>query len=122
MKAKTPGNYSKGVTMINNWFPGVFVLFALVAALFLGGHHIISEEQAKGFEPIEATISEIHSAIRSGEITCFELVKTYLKRIKTYDQPTRLNAVVIINGNALIRARTTWMLLSIPPGTIHQGK
>jgi len=91
--------------MINNWFPGVFVLLAIGAVLLLGCHHIICAEHAKGFEPIEATISEIRSAISSREITCFELVQTYIKRIKTYDQPTRLNAIVVINGNALVRAR-----------------
>jgi len=56
------------------------------------------------FELIEATISEIHQAIRSGEVTCRELVKAYLKRIETYDQSTGLNAIVIINPNALAKA------------------
>lgn len=91
--------------MINKRFHGLFALFVLMAVLFFGGHQIIYAGHAKGFEPIEATIPGIHSAIRSGQITCFELVKIYLKRIKTYDQSTRLNAIVIINANALNRAR-----------------
>lgn len=52
----------------------------------------------------ETTISEIHQAIRSGEITCRKLVQAYLKRIEAYDQSTRLNAIVIVNPNALARA------------------
>jgi Asp-tRNA(Asn)/Glu-tRNA(Gln) amidotransferase A subunit family amidase len=53
---------------------------------------------------VETTIAEIHRAIRSGRLTCRELVETYLKRIETFDQPTKLNAIVVINSNALKRA------------------
>ena len=53
---------------------------------------------------VETTIAEIHRAIRSGRLTCRELVETYLKRIKTFDQPTKLNAIVVINSNAWKRA------------------
>lgn len=53
---------------------------------------------------VETTIAEIHRAIRSGRLTCRELVEIYLKRIETYDQPTKLNAIVVINSNALKRA------------------
>lgn len=53
---------------------------------------------------VETTIAEIHRAIRSGRLTCRELVEIYLKRIETYDQPTNLNAIIVINSNALKRA------------------
>jgi Asp-tRNA(Asn)/Glu-tRNA(Gln) amidotransferase A subunit family amidase len=53
---------------------------------------------------VEATIAEIHRAIQSGRLTCRELVETYLKRIETYDQPAKLNAIVVINSSALKRA------------------
>jgi Asp-tRNA(Asn)/Glu-tRNA(Gln) amidotransferase A subunit family amidase len=91
--------------MINNQFHGVLILFVLTAALFFGCQQIVYAGQAKKFDPLEATIPGIHNAIRSGQITCFQLVETYLKRIKAYDQSTRLNAIVIINPNALNRAR-----------------
>jgi len=53
---------------------------------------------------IEATISDIHQTIRSGEITCRTLVEGYLERIGVYDQTTRLNAIVVTNPNALTEA------------------
>jgi len=53
---------------------------------------------------IEATISDIHQTIRSGEITCRTLVEGYLERIGVYDQTTRLNAIVVTNPNALAEA------------------
>ena len=34
----------------------------------------------------EPTITEIHSAMESGELTCQELVRLYLDRIEAYDR------------------------------------
>ena len=56
------------------------------------------------FEPYETTIAEIHQAIRSGRITCRQLVEAYLKRINAYDQPTKLNSIVVVNPQALAEA------------------
>jgi Asp-tRNA(Asn)/Glu-tRNA(Gln) amidotransferase A subunit family amidase len=56
------------------------------------------------FELNETTIGEIHRAIRSGKITCRRLVEAYLKRIDAYDQSTKLNAIVIVNPQALAEA------------------
>jgi Asp-tRNA(Asn)/Glu-tRNA(Gln) amidotransferase A subunit family amidase len=50
---------------------------------------------------IDITLSEILEVIRAGEFTCRELVEYYLKRIEAYDQPTRMNAVVVTNPAAL---------------------
>ncbi|MBN1271051.1 MAG: amidase [Candidatus Aminicenantes bacterium] len=52
----------------------------------------------------EATIADIHDALFSGKITCRQLVETYLQRIETFDKSTRLNAIVVVNENALKRA------------------
>ncbi len=57
-----------------------------------------------GFVIEEATITEIHEALKEGEITCRKLVEQYLRRIESYDQPTGLNAIVVINPHALKRA------------------
>jgi len=62
------------------------------------------EEARMKFDPSEMTISEIHLAIRSGKITCRRLVEAYLKRIKAYDQPSKLNSIVIVNPQALAEA------------------
>src|SRR6266542_2403980 len=56
------------------------------------------------YELVKTTIAEIHQAIRSGKITCHQLVEAYLKRIEAYDQSTKLNSIVIVNPQALAEA------------------
>lgn len=76
---------------------------SLLAVLFLG-FHCLAVAQIKPFEPVEATIADIHRAMRSGKLTSRQLVEAYLKRIAAYDQSTKLNAIVIVNPNALAEA------------------
>jgi amidase len=57
------------------------------------------------FEIEEATIAGIHKALQEGTCSCEQLVTTYLQRIETYDQPTRLNAIVVTNQEAISTAR-----------------
>ena len=52
------------------------------------------------FDVRETTIATVHAALRSGEISCHALVEVYLARIRAFDQPTRLNAIVVLNGEA----------------------
>ncbi len=66
---------------------------------------IQSGERGNRFSVVEASISEIHDAMRAGVITSRQLVNIYLERIKVYDQSTQLNAIVIINPNAKKRAK-----------------
>lgn len=56
------------------------------------------------FQIMEATIAEAHAAMRAGKLTSHQLVEEYLRRIRAYDQSTRLNAIVLINPNALAEA------------------
>src|SRR5215469_9725453 len=53
----------------------------------------------------EATIADIHAALRSKELTCRQLVQRYIDRIEAYDKkgPT-LNAIIMINPDALATA------------------
>ena len=53
------------------------------------------------FNVEEATIAEIHQAFVEGHLTSRALVSRYLDRIAAYDQPKRLNALVVVNPNAL---------------------
>jgi len=53
---------------------------------------------------VELTIAKFHSGLREGTVTCRGLVGAYLRRIEEYDQPTGLNAFVVLNPNALNRA------------------
>ncbi len=52
----------------------------------------------------EASIAEIHEAMRAGDLSCRSLVTFYLKRIEKFDQPTGLNSLVVVNPEALKRA------------------
>lgn len=55
------------------------------------------------FELREATVTDIHTAMRRGTITAEELTQRYLSRISEYDET--LNALLHINERALDRAR-----------------
>jgi Asp-tRNA(Asn)/Glu-tRNA(Gln) amidotransferase A subunit family amidase len=57
------------------------------------------------FEPVEATLDDVQSAIRSGTSSCTDIVAAYLARIDAYDQSSGLNAIIFSNPNALSRAR-----------------
>ena len=59
----------------------------------------------QSFRLEEATIADIHSAFRSGELTCRRLVELYLARIEAYDNSgPQLNAIITINPNILQEA------------------
>ena len=57
--------------------------------------------EADRFPVVEATIADIQEAILSGRTTCRAVVQAYLERIEAYDQPTGLNAITVVNPNAL---------------------
>ncbi|MGF7060079.1 amidase family protein [Brassicibacter mesophilus] len=50
----------------------------------------------------EATITSVHNAMKSGELTCRKLVEMYLARINAYDRlGPALNSIIMINPKAL---------------------
>jgi Asp-tRNA(Asn)/Glu-tRNA(Gln) amidotransferase A subunit family amidase len=54
----------------------------------------------------EATIAQLHAAMRSGRLTCVALVQHYLRRIEAYDKKgPAINAIVIVNPAAETEAR-----------------
>jgi Asp-tRNA(Asn)/Glu-tRNA(Gln) amidotransferase A subunit family amidase len=58
------------------------------------------------FDPTEATVREIHDAMRAGEVTAEELVEHYCNRIEVYDRANaEINSIVTINADAKTRAR-----------------
>jgi len=71
---------------------------------------LLSAETHGKFNVVGATIAETQSAIREGRTTCRAIVEAYLARIKAYDQTPlgpdglRLNAIVIVNPEALAEA------------------
>jgi hypothetical protein len=61
----------------------------------------------------EATIADIHAAIRSKVLTCRQLVQTYLDRIEAYDKKgPALNAIIVVNPVRWPRP-TSSMLVSL---------
>ena len=57
------------------------------------------------FSVEEATIAQIHAAMRGGRLTCHALVERYLARIDAYDKKgPALNAIVVVNPGALAQA------------------
>ncbi|TRW46445.1 amidase [Georgenia yuyongxinii] len=60
------------------------------------------------FDVVEATIADLRTALKTGRVTSEQLVTRYLERIATYDQGgIRLNAVVVMNPDALAEARAS---------------
>ena len=58
------------------------------------------------FNPVEATIADVHTSIQTKGATCTQIVQSYLDRIDAYDKkgPT-LNSVIAVNPTALQDAK-----------------
>ncbi len=57
------------------------------------------------FNVEEATIAQIHTAMRNRSLTCVGLVQQYLQRIDAYDKKgPAVNAIVLVNPDALATA------------------
>lgn len=55
-------------------------------------------QTATPFEVVEATIAEVHGAMKAGRLSCRELVGQYLRRIAAYDKNgPAINAIVLVN-------------------------
>jgi len=63
------------------------------------------ESPTPPFRFVEATISDVHTAIDSGELSCVDIVQGFLRRIERYDQSSGMNSVIFTNPNALEKAR-----------------
>lgn len=61
-----------------------------------------------GFDVVEAGIGELREALQTGQVTSEELVAAYLNRIAAFDHSgIRLNAVIVMNPDALEEARAS---------------
>ncbi len=58
------------------------------------------------FNPVEASIADVLEALNNKQISCQQLISRYLWRIAKYDQQSGLNAISMINTNALRKARS----------------
>ncbi len=74
------------------------------------------------FRTEEATIADIHAALKARTLTCRALVQMYLDRVEAYDKKgPALNAVVAVNANALTVAEALDVKFaqSGPTGPLH---
>jgi len=59
---------------------------------------LLPAQRPAPFEVVEATIAQVHDAMKAGRLTCRELVGLYLKRIDAYDKNgPGLNSIVVVN-------------------------
>src|SRR5258708_1639963 len=74
--------------------------FRLAAAALLWAS-LLPAQTTPPFEVAEATIAQVHDAMRAGRLTCRGLVDAYIRRIDTYDKNgPAINAIVMINPDA----------------------
>ena len=76
--------------------------------------------QAGAIDVVEASIAEIRDAIVTGRTTCRLVVQAYLDRIEAYDKST-VNAITVVNPNALSRADNLDALLAATPDLVASG-
>ena len=59
---------------------------------------LLNAQPSAPFDVVEATIAQVHEAMKAGRLTCRELVSTYLKRIEAYDKNgPAINSIVVVN-------------------------
>ncbi len=59
---------------------------------------LLPAQKPAPFDVVEATIAQVHDAMKAGRLTCHELVGSYLKRIDAYDKNgPGINSIVIVN-------------------------
>jgi Asp-tRNA(Asn)/Glu-tRNA(Gln) amidotransferase A subunit family amidase len=79
----------------------VSTMLAAIAA----GALMSADGTQQPFQVEEATIAQIHAALKARQITCRALVEHYLRRIEAYDkQGPALNAIVVVNPHAVKEA------------------
>ena len=81
------------------------VLKRLIPVFILAAIGLPSAQTLPPFDVHEASIAQIHAAMRAGRISCRGLVEQYLKRIDMFDKNgPSINAIVVTNPGALKQA------------------
>jgi amidase len=83
---------------------GPMINYRISALLICAALLSTSAHAAARVDITEITIAETQRAIAEHRISCHEVIEQYLQRIRAYDQSTRLNALVLVNPNALAEA------------------
>jgi amidase len=88
------------------WNKIIPVFRPLGVLLLLGASVVVTNAQrARPFNVHEASIAQIHAALKARHVTCRDIVEQYLRRIDAYDkQAAALNAIVVVNPQAVAEA------------------
>ena len=89
------------------WLAGCATAVAASGVLYFASARV--EGQGTGFRLEEATIADVHRAIRAGQITCQGLVQRYINRAKAYNGVS--NALLTEDGAPI----------PPPPGQVRAG-
>ncbi len=85
--------------------PRVVVVCLLTFSLGLCVQAVARSSGERSFVVEETTIAQVHTAFKTGTLTCRHLVDTYLARIERFDQEgPKLNAIASINPLAVEEA------------------
>jgi amidase len=78
------------------------LIAALVSVLVSAPSHAYAQQSRPAFRFAEATIADVHAALRQRSTTCHAIVAGYLARIESYDKRgPAINAIVVTNPKAL---------------------
>lgn len=106
-----------------SWIAKVAAVLLLAAAANTSGTHAqTTAPTPSAFHLLEATIDDVHAALRAKQTTCRALVELYLNRIEAYQSGgPRLNAVQNVNPHALQEADRldAAYMSSGPVGSLH---
>src|SRR5262245_31491273 len=81
------------------------VIYRLIPLLMAVAIAAPAAQTPPPFEVHEATIAQIHSAMKAGRLTCRGLVEQYLRRIDAFDKNgPAINAIIMTNPDALKQA------------------
>lgn len=85
----------------------VFILWSVIfsALLLQGCSYLAAEKNDALFDPVESTIAQLQQALSDKNTNCVAITQAFLQRIKTYDKSTKLNAIILLNPQALKKAR-----------------
>jgi len=93
---------AKGIAVI------AFVIKFLLISIFLVLNACTnnpSQSENKPFNAVESTIQQVHYALKNNVTNCEAITKKFISRINAYDKSTNLNAIILLNKNAIKKAK-----------------
>lgn len=111
MLKKSIGTIVMTIALVGTSIPGVTVNPVKVNADVATTVSASSNEVGKlesiftTIDLMDASISELETAMEKGELTAEQLVQMYIDRINAYDKSLDLNSIITINSKALDEAK-----------------